>query len=623
MRIQTILCVILLTAAPMLLGAGLTDKKVAADEKQVTGKNQEPAKKEGTGNPVVSLEGDSTVVYCPTCADSTIRVGVAPEGTFRVKLKPDVEQPLITEVAFEKMRDGSIQKAFEPTWVFSENGTPRSIEVKVTSGILKPGTYALSLSLQPRSAPAAPRLKLQVIYPEADLEVPAKLTVYREKPLWGDPQDDKPPLDLRETKSLAPLTGLSVQARTAVSGSRPVSGTLEVKLKGGRIEAGSILKNVSYELTGDFPLGTTTGSLRFFANELKEPKTLDFEVKTVLTKWWLLIAIFLGLAASFVTRNVLTRKIQLTEARIAGRKVAEQIQADITRYADETLKENLSAALTTLCTELAKADVGNINTATKTASDNHKTAIEDFKTRLNAEDQNCNSWGTALQHRDLPPRIEEIRMKLETDLQDAGKLLKMGDPTGVHNILHNILSGSANNGSEHKERTIGSELKERTIAYQKAARSLLDGLGSVEEGLPASVQSRYVDRMKGEPTKLDSVSVASAVGKPEDFGVIFENLAVEYEVTRGRLTELADSFQYLWGKKITGVLKMIDPPLFDGLEKTVSGFIQNIPSYADDPAAAYENPSKTLHALQSTWEEFFKAYTNDQSVLDLVRKREG
>jgi len=185
--------------------------------------------------PVVSLEGEATVVLCAACPDPKVRVGVIPEGNFKIKLDP-VEHPEITEVALGNMRDASIQRMFQPTWIHGNDGTPQALEIKV-KGILKPGTYGLSLSLQPRSAPAAPRLKIQVVYPEADLEVPAKLTIYRVKPFYGSPKEEKAQLDLRETKGLAPLTGIRFQSRGAVSASRPVNGRLDIQLPADRIEA--------------------------------------------------------------------------------------------------------------------------------------------------------------------------------------------------------------------------------------------------------------------------------------------------------------------------------------------------------------------------------------------------
>src|ERR1700733_3889926 len=130
--------------------------------------------------PLVTLDSGAIVQLCADCSPREIRLAVTSKRGFRVKAANKAqEDPKVIEVSFGNLRDGSLVSFFVPHWELAPSGAPSALVIQVDAKIKKAGNYDLLLNLQPKSAPEAPRLKIQIIHPAGKLEWPDKLLLNR------------------------------------------------------------------------------------------------------------------------------------------------------------------------------------------------------------------------------------------------------------------------------------------------------------------------------------------------------------------------------------------------------------------------------------------------------------
>ena len=82
---------------------------------------------------------------------------------------------------------------------------------------------------------------------------------------------------------------------------------------------------IGYELRGDYPRGTVTGSVRLLAPQLAQPVLLNYEVRTKLHNSRVLLTIIVGLFQSFWIRASLQNRIALAQARTQADEIASQV----------------------------------------------------------------------------------------------------------------------------------------------------------------------------------------------------------------------------------------------------------------------------------------------------------
>lgn len=332
---------------------------------------------------VVTLDSGPTVQLCADCSPRQVRLAVTAKSGLQIKrTKTYQENPKIVEVSFGNVRDTSLLAEFTPTWELNKSGTPGALLIGVSDKIRKAGNYDLILSLQPETAPSAPRLKLEIVHPAGKLELPEKLLVDRTDYWPFYTTVDKMRLDVRESTAASEVLDVSLQPRASTQGSDLVTGQLDVDTtspapsinpSGSNTQsAGATLqpfvaagktRQLNYELSGQFPLGVVTGSVRFFAPELTDLATLNFEVHSKLTKVYLLIAIMLGLFLSWFLKVYLHNRIELAEGISKAASLLDRVQTDWNGHHDNPFRDSLTPPITTLNHAIEGHDAAAIATA--------------------------------------------------------------------------------------------------------------------------------------------------------------------------------------------------------------------------------------------------------------------
>jgi hypothetical protein len=224
------------------------------------------------------------------------------------------------------------------------------VTVVVKSGEIPQGTYPLTLIAAGAGEPEVRDLVLVV--PAAKIDPPDTLVVINER--WSSYLTANQP-QIWETTQRAWLTNLSVDQKGNSDANGTPAGRIVAKGKLDNIPPGRnelIELNKHYSLQGEFPLGTVKGKLVVQADQLADPVTFGFEVRSRIWICWLFLPMALGLALGAITRKFLTNKLQLNQERentfaliaLIDRAVARNADADFRARANEIRAVAVAAA---------------------------------------------------------------------------------------------------------------------------------------------------------------------------------------------------------------------------------------------------------------------------------------
>ena len=115
--------------------------------------------------------------------------------------------------------------------------------------------------------------------------------------------------------------------------------------------------SIPYDLVGDLPLGKTTGTAAFDADQLSKPVIVNFEIETRFTPHLILVVILVGLIAGFLMRTVLARQIELSEARLKAFDLVAKINDSLQHYPDGKFKQQVTEELDNLREALEAASL--------------------------------------------------------------------------------------------------------------------------------------------------------------------------------------------------------------------------------------------------------------------------
>lgn len=579
----------------------------------------------------ITIDGSNTVKIGSN-SERELRVAITPSENFRVKRSPAVEQPIVAEVAFNSVRSSQLAKLFTPTWELAKDGTPLALKLSVDPTIVQPGKYSLILNLQPASNPTAPRLAIEIEQPAGELEVaPTKLVVLRTiyvPDFFISVQ--KMPLDIRETSKATALTNVSADwypaslANGSVRMKLPDAAAIKKQCptiapdSSGTLPAGCGLKNIDYQLCGDFPLGDTSGSLRFFADQLTTPKSLDVEIQTRLSRWWLVIAIVPGLFLSYFLKFGLSKRIELNEARVKARELLSAIQLDLFRSPDHKFQVDLGAPIADLEKEVAKDDSQHIETQRQSTDQAWRRALDDLSGRLEASRKAYDEWrASTTASPPIPPTAQAALRDIQKQLDEALQQLNRRNASLSDEAMTSLST------------TLLPQLRDKGFEWQDKESTLIDQLGSAGAGLPISVVKQFGDALKQAPADLKRLSRTANVSHPADAAKLIEDLGVEFAAVRDLLNRFALRLEQEW----TEFSKTIDPfrgslknsSAFDAVRAEYRKFVGGLASAVNDPDAALKVLNSSLAELQSTWSNAFVANypaASDQAIETLVHDQE-
>jgi hypothetical protein len=352
------------------------------------------------------------------------------------------------DVGLGSRHESALLKAFNAKLVPASKEQSPGIElVSQLAQLPQPGTYDVSLTL--RQGTESQLLKLQVIVPEAQLRVRAPLLVERVIGLDGEAEATQTPLTLSETGGRSRATQLSIQPiSAAVSGDHAVTGHLAFTAEGGQPVGTVVLPpggtaSLTYAPLGEFPLGTTKGTVEVTAPQLKTPLAVTYEVRTRRTAAWLFLLLVGGLLAGYLTRTWLKYRIDLGEKRVALESLHQRIVEEQSRSPDEKLQEALKGALA-LLSQARDRDLKELSDAVTEAEKRLMQALEDLARRRAEAQLSLGEQAHLLDVRwSVPASIQAQLEKARGELAASQKALAAGDVVAANRLREALFTGLA------------------------------------------------------------------------------------------------------------------------------------------------------------------------------------
>jgi hypothetical protein len=209
------------------------------------------------------------------------------------------------------------------------------VTIVLSSGSIPQGQYRFTLKLS-GAAPVTRDLTLSV--PPSHIDALDTLIVVSEwaKPsLFGESKTANQP-QIWETSQKGWLTHLTLDQKGQTDAGPDPGGRIKPKNANlPDIDPGKnalILLGRDYDLDGSFPLGTAKGKLVLKADQLTDPVTFNFEIRSRVWIAWLFVPMIIGLFLGYIARTSLANLLALSQERKKG--------YDLIALIDQALREN-------------------------------------------------------------------------------------------------------------------------------------------------------------------------------------------------------------------------------------------------------------------------------------------
>lgn len=333
------------------------------------------------------------------------------------------------DVGLGDWHDNALREAFTATLSQAAPGQPPGIALEVQLAKLpQPGTYDVQLSL--RQGPEHQYLKLQVLVPEARLRALATPLVERVIGLGGASEDTPGLFTLSETSGRSRVTHLAIQPVTAAtSGERTLTGHLRVDTAPGTPPVPVVIPpggsvDIPYAVSGDFPVGTSKGTVELLSPQLQTPLTVTYEVRTRRTLLWVPLLLLLGLLTGYFLRTWLKYQVELNEKRMAAEALRMRLEQERRLRPDPLYLASLARVDEPLA-QLQTMDVKALSEQLPKAEQQFEAARAEFDKReaetrarlAEAEQLLSTPWS-------LPPATQEPLAKAREALGASRRLLE-------------------------------------------------------------------------------------------------------------------------------------------------------------------------------------------------------
>jgi hypothetical protein len=235
---------------------------------------------------------------------------------------------------------------------------------------LRQGTYDLRILVRNRRQPQAAEqlLALQIIHPAATLRVPSKFVIEQPRPflpgIFGRPSNERASqeapagtaarqggtLRVGEASGASNVSGLSLSAHEAAGSSQMDGTAITFATPVAAIGPGQ-QTDIACILRGEFPLGTTAGTIEIRAPQLAEAALVPYEVHAARPRWLLILVAFGGVLTGYLMRNWLHRQVALNEALLKAFDLEERLGQD-RKHPDEEYRTVIEKAWSRLDTAL-------------------------------------------------------------------------------------------------------------------------------------------------------------------------------------------------------------------------------------------------------------------------------
>jgi hypothetical protein len=578
---------------------------------------------QNASEPLVNLDSGPIVQLCANCSPRELRVAVTAKSGLRIeKSSTGQEDPEVIEVSFGNVRDSSLVGGFVPRWELSQDGIPKALLIGVSEKIRKAGNYDLVLSLQPKTAPAAPRLKVQMVHAASKLEVPDKLLVDRTEYWPFYTTTDKMRFDIRESSAASEVIDVGLQSRTSTLGSDMVTGQLVIDVQAPAppsqtsgiapqfsgaaprpFVAAAETRELTYDLSGDFPLGVVAGSVRFFAPELTDPAILNFEVHSKLTKLYMLVAIVAGLFLSWYLKVHLHNRVELADAVSKAASLLDKVQTDWNSHHDQTFRDALTPRLTALRDAIQDRDAAAIGTEMTALDGVWRGALQDFAARIQTTQAALDEIRKATDSAwVLPATALEVLASAknadgEIDLPDIQEQLAQSNAAAAAVAITQL--------RQH----LAEQLRGRGTTWHENMSQYLSGLAEARAGIPAQAIAQFTESLAKSQQQLNRMNPDQLVADPPATSIVqfLRDFEGEYRIAGQLLKELGLRLAQEW-TEFANVLDLspevaaADGPL-SRLKTALDDFGRSLQQAASEPDTALQHLQDKLLELQERWRD--------------------
>lgn len=456
-------------------------------------------------DPLVTAE-NTVYELCVSCSTPQVRVLVNAKGNIIVS-----EQPEVVQVLSAGQRDDGLQRAFTASWEANAKGIPRAINIKLSDEFQKKeallaGSYDLYLDLQPESHADAPRLKVTLSRPVPKLSVYPKVIISRTRwlPFFDRTSwDEKSPQILDEISQKSGADNLRVRLVTPVaSGTQIGIGSLAFPNLPSKLAAGDHIDNLEYEVSGPFPLGTTTGTMKVYATGSPDAlASFDFEVHDKVARGYLWLILALGLATSWAVKVKLQQNIEWDQAYLDAEALVKRVEAEAAKHENKNFQSAYESSLKALKTAMAGESASEINSKKLDLDKLWKEALEQLT-------------------KDRQPEVEAYE-QLEETLRFVERLELPSDLLKAASEARAALLASR----EMLDRDAFDQVKAaRESAIERVARSILDFAEAWKPKLRQSIETLMETNGLSAPLAKQAaeqaVGVRAALDKVNESGVI-------------------------------------------------------------------------------------------------------
>jgi hypothetical protein len=322
----------------------------------------------GAAEALVTVTGKTTQAICTDRA-------CTPELRFAVTARKDVAVGQITvrvhSVTLNGVFDGSLKNLFTPRLSLDSGNHLTEIVIAARPGtVLRAGTYDLLLDVSTTDPAEAATVSLTITRAAGQLETPPTLHIERTFDVpWAATtsahRDDAPPVTLLETSK---NSSVIVRERdihtkqTTVNGATTSNGVLKPDAADLTVASGQATP-LKYTLDGDFPLGVNAGALIVTSDQLASPVTINFEVRSHVTAWYILAIVAVGLATSFSVRVRLQSAINRDAAVARAQDLLASIASIRSRHLATSLVTQVAVEKQALESALERGDADDIEAA--------------------------------------------------------------------------------------------------------------------------------------------------------------------------------------------------------------------------------------------------------------------
>jgi hypothetical protein len=240
---------------------------------------------------------------------------------------------------------GKIEKATEAT----AQGNPKLkfvtlVTVMLDKGAVRQGQYPFTLRLMDEHGGTIAIRDLLLTVPASKVDPIDTLVILR-RMVWngwalGSSTTANRP-QLWETTRHSWLTDIKIAQKGDTDGGADPAGWIKPTEPIANVAPGGnalIELNKNYELEGPFPLGTAKGKLVVNADQLAEPVTFNFEVRSRVWVGILFIPMVLGICLGWLTRVRLTKVVNVNQAREKAYALVTLIGEALSRNDDQEFR---------------------------------------------------------------------------------------------------------------------------------------------------------------------------------------------------------------------------------------------------------------------------------------------